>query len=490
MDAYQAEIELIRSIVGKRFSIYEVRVRPEMVSLYVRVDRSTLDTQFDHLRHEMMEKKYIPLIVKEDGEYVIHVQKRRDMKYKSVKVNAILLCVTIMTTIIAGMYNWAGYEGTEFFSMRTLLFGTIFFAFPLMSILSVHELGHYFTARKHKVHASLPFFIPSVPPLGTFGAFISMRDPIPDRKSLLDIGISGPICGLLVAIPVAIAGIYLTSVSATPVPENIGDVPAVVYGVPLLYQFLLLFMPMPGEFLLHPTAFAGWVGLFVTALNLLPAGQLDGGHIARAALGDRAKYVSYGAIMFMFFLGMFYFGWAIIAVLILMLGARHPPPLNDITGLDMPRKWAGVAAAVILLLCFVPIPATNIEPVRDFEFTSYEDPSKVITGQDIYLDIPAGSFDVFVFVVNNTGNTFANITLKLGSATENLRNSGWMIYFLSSGTGLDNVTLLLNSSESQTVSIYIEPPPSLTRPGPHAIDIDGVMVNGPTKFLTVRVRIQ
>src|SRR6266511_93564 len=222
------------------------------------------------------------------------------------------------------------YTGEPILSAASIGYGSLFFSLPLLTILGSHEMGHYLVAKRYKVQASLPFFLPSLPPLGTLGAFISLRDPIPNRRALLDIGVSGPLVGFAIAIPVTLAGLALSTASPSLPPSVAGE----QIQASLLFNFLSLFFPLPDSFVMHPLAFAGWVGLFVTAINLLPAGQLDGGHVARALLGSRQLYLSWSAILILFGLSLFYPGWFLFGFLIFILGVRHPPPLNDLTRLD------------------------------------------------------------------------------------------------------------------------------------------------------------
>ena len=308
-----------------------------------------------------------------DKGYVVVVTHLPKITPRSVQVNIALLILTIITTTITGSTLWMGYQGEAFsdsfldtmitatFTPEFVLNGALFFSLPLMVILGTHELGHYFMSRHYGVNASLPFFIP-IPPgisvLGTMGAFISMREPMPNKKALFDIGIAGPIAGLVMAIPVTIIGFLLTE----PVEHiyTAGHGPNVGIGFPFLFQILYtLFTPDGG---LHPTAFAGWVGLFVTALNLLPAGQLDGGHVARALMGEKSKYLSYTTLTIMILVGSFlYPAWLILGILIMFLGAYHPPPLNDLADLDVKRKAMGVFSIVLLVLCFTPQPIIPLE---------------------------------------------------------------------------------------------------------------------------------
>jgi membrane-associated protease RseP (regulator of RpoE activity) len=191
------------------------------------------------------------------------------------------------------------------------------------------------------------------------GALISMREPIPDRRSLLDIGIAGPISGFLVAIPVLIIGLHLSDFIA------IADIPE---GAPILGDniFILLLseimFDIPSQYTinLHPTAFAGWVGLLITAINLLPAGQLDGGHVARAVLKENHRYASFATVLFLAGLTFFGFGnWLILLLLLIFLiGTQHPPPLNEYISLDAKRKALALLALIIFILSFTPTPVS------------------------------------------------------------------------------------------------------------------------------------
>jgi len=221
-------------------------------------------------------------------------------------------------------------------------------------------------ARRRHLDASLPYFMPVPPPfiLGTLGAFVSIREPFPDKKALFDVGAAGPLAGFAASIPIALAGLYL-SVHAPVVPVTYCGVTvlgtsygSLLIGTPLFWYIFSLFLPA-GLVNLHPLALASWVGLLVTAINLLPAGQLDGGHIFRALFGERARFVSYAAVFLLFALGLFYVGWIFFGILILFLGLRHPPPLNDISPLGTRRYLVGALVVAILLTGFVVIPLST-----------------------------------------------------------------------------------------------------------------------------------
>ena len=217
-------------------------------------------------------------------------------------------------------------------------------------------MGHYLISKRHKLDTSLPFFIPVPPPfiLGTLGALIHTREPIPNRKALLDVGISGPIFGFIVAIIVSVIGLFLMQINPVYAISN-GEEITVMY--PLLLQGLSNFFTIPENTIMHPTLFAGWVGFFLTAVNLLPIGQLDGGHVMRALLKDKQKYASWIIVILIFGLSFLYTGWLIFAFIILFLiGTSHQPPLNEYSPLDTKRKILGIIALVIFIVCFAPIP--------------------------------------------------------------------------------------------------------------------------------------
>jgi membrane-associated protease RseP (regulator of RpoE activity) len=228
------------------------------------------------------------------------------------------------------------------------------FSLPLMTILLAHELGHYFACRYYDIDASLPYFLPAPTPIGTLGAFIRIRSPIYSRRALFDVGIAGPLAGFAMLVPALAAGIALSKV--IPGIAEQGDL---VFGVPVL-QRLFEWMMFPGvpssSILLHPVARAAWVGILATALNLLPIGQLDGGHIMYAFAGDKHKLLSRFFVLVLVVLGVFYSRtWLVWAVLLFFFALRHPA-IYDFHKLDGGRVALGLVAAVILILTFTLVP--------------------------------------------------------------------------------------------------------------------------------------
>lgn len=275
------------------------------------------------------------------------------------RLQILLFLLTFLTTLVAGSLL-AG--GNPLARPGDLLLG-LMFAVPLLSILGVHELGHYTAARRNRVEVTPPYFIPAPPvglSIGTFGAFIKIRSPLPHRDALLEIGAAGPIAGALVAIPVLFIGMAMSEVRKV--------LPAggfqIRLGEPLLLQAATFLrfgrIPEGYDVVLHPVAFAGWIGLFVTALNLIPSGQLDGGHIAYALFGGRYERVARLVPLALFPLALLWPGWLLWAALLLFLGTRHPRPVFDEIPLSPGRRTIGAAAGVLFLLCFTPAPFTVV----------------------------------------------------------------------------------------------------------------------------------
>jgi len=368
----EENVQELRQVVEKYFHVYDVRAEDSM-AFFIDLPSDEEETmhRFNHLLNALKARNLVPILRMINGEYVIMVAYKPPVKGKPRWVNISLFITTIFTTMLSGSLLFIeGNGGTfgdlvkEMFSPGNLFQGLVFFSIPLMAILGIHELGHYFASKRHGVAASLPFFIPLPPnpilPLGTMGAVISMREPIPDRRTLLDIGVAGPIAGFIVSIPVLIAGLALSStVSLSELPQG-----SVMLGDNLLILIFskLMFNVPPGYTIsLHPTAFAGWVGLLVTAINLLPAGQLDGGHVARAVLREKHRYISFATIIMlaaMTFLGVG--NWLLmLLLLVFLLGTEHPPALNEYISLDFKRKILALLALLIFILSFTPMPVST-----------------------------------------------------------------------------------------------------------------------------------
>lgn len=268
---------------------------------------------------------------------------------------AVLFLVTIVTTVIAG----ALYRGAHILSNPAELAQGVPFSASLLLILGTHELGHFIASRRHGVSTTLPIFIPGppIPPMiGTFGAVIRIKSPITTKKALVDIGAAGPLSGFVVAVFVTAIGLRLSAV----VPKSM-LAGSLGLGSSLLFQLLTWLMIGPlgqgRDIFLHPVAFAGWIGMFVTAMNLLPIGQLDGGHLVYALLGRRHRKFSMAMIAALLLLGVFTWpGWFIWAALIMIIGIWHPPVEDQHLPLDRRRKVISVCTILVFILTFMPTP--------------------------------------------------------------------------------------------------------------------------------------
>jgi membrane-associated protease RseP (regulator of RpoE activity) len=270
-------------------------------------------------------------------------------------INLLLFLATVGTVVLGGALQ-EGYNPLE--HPPIALLSGVPFAVALLSILGTHELAHFLVARARGMRATLPYFIP-IPfhPLGTFGAVIKMESPIKDRKMLFDVGIAGPLAGLVISIIALVVGLRLSEITALPP----GDASVMPLGTGILVDWItdLVLGPLPDEVMviLHPIAFAGWFGIFITAMNLIPISQLDGGHIGYAFFGHAHRWVVALIFLGMLLLGLFWTGWLFWGFFIFIFGGlRHPPPLNDITPLDTKRKLLAILAFALLFLLGTPRP--------------------------------------------------------------------------------------------------------------------------------------
>src|SRR3990170_2232778 len=299
------------------------------------------------LRERMRPFGYTPFLQGDRQTARIQALPLADVEMKTnLPLHVGLFLATLFTTLLAG----ALMEGVNPLVNPLGLVAGVPFSFTLLAILGTHEFGHYFAARHHGMAVTLPYFIPAPPPFpaGTLGALIRMKSPVRDRDALFDVAVAGPLAGGVVAIPPLLLGLSLSRV--IPVPET-GS--TIYLGNSLLTQLLewMVVGPLPpgSDIFIHPVGLAGWFGLFVTALNLFPVGQLDGGHIAYALFGRAHARVSQVTIVVLALLGYFSVNWLVWAVLLLVLmGIRHTPPLDDITPLDPRRRWLGYFALLLL----------------------------------------------------------------------------------------------------------------------------------------------
>ncbi len=479
------ELERIRSAVAVHFPVYETRVGPQSLLLAVHTDPASLQEKFDQLRQELWALGYIPLLRHEMGEDFIEVVRKPKVGRSRIWINLLLLAGTFATTVFAGALIYLTYVGAPGLTVVDFEYGALYFAAPVMMILGLHETAHYVMARRRHLDASLPYFIPVPPPFlfGTLGAFVSIREPFPDKKALFDVGVAGPLAGFVASIPVALAGLFL-SIHSPVIPANYcgPSILGTTYGNLLIgtsffWYFLSLFVPVT-LVSLSPLALAGWVGIFVTAINLLPAGQLDGGHVFRALFGDRARFVSYAVVIMLFALGLFYTGWLFFAILVLLLGPRHPPPLNDVTPLGAPRFSVGALALAILVSGFVIVPLA-VPPGSVGLSSTVAYPSSLPPGAVVAADIAvaidngdpvAHGYLVSASVTNVSvaGPNSTTIYLTGASFTSWAANSSWS-FRLPQGT----VVNLTGSSVSLPSSDFI----TVNATGSHTATVEVVYTN-------------
>jgi membrane-associated protease RseP (regulator of RpoE activity) len=279
-------------------------------------------------------------------------------------LNGLLLALTIGTTFLVGVDWSAGFYGPAagggparpFREPRVLLLAAAYTA-VLLIILGAHEMGHYRACRRNGLSATLPFFIPAPTLIGTMGAFIRIRSPITDRRTLFDVGASGPLAGFALAIPALAIGLALSRIVPALPPGQ-----SIVFGEPLLVKILgaLILGPVAAgsDVLLHPLAFAGWVGLLVTAMNLFPIGQLDGGHVLYALAGRRARIAGWSFLVLLTALGVFFWaGWLLWALLVfLVIRTKHPPLWDETSPLGRKRLILSILLLAVFLLSFTPAP--------------------------------------------------------------------------------------------------------------------------------------
>jgi len=312
------------------------------------------------LRRRLERFGMLPFFSREDGGIVIRctpARRRKEIRRRALPF--FLFLATVVSTLIVGALM-SGIPGGALLARPGRLIKGAPFSFTLLVILACHEFSHYFVSRRHGIRTSLPYFIPFPNLLGTMGAVIISRSPFTDRKSLFDVGIAGPLASFFLSLGAIILGFSGTTIAPVPVPLDPG--PSIQLGNSLLISalFSLRFGPLPAgsDFFLGPVGFAGWVGLFVTALNLLPMGQLDGGHISYALFGRRHDLISRGVMLALAVFGLLASSplWIFIALLVAVFGPRHGPPLDDITPLNPARRWLAVLAFLILAVCFIPVP--------------------------------------------------------------------------------------------------------------------------------------
>ncbi|MGB9765322.1 MAG: site-2 protease family protein [Candidatus Saccharicenans sp.] len=284
-------------------------------------------------------------------------------------VNLVLFILTVVSTYFVGFLWGINYllaekgalPEVEIWNFKllfnpTLVELSLIYSISLLGILLGHELGHYLSCRKYGIQATLPYFIPAPTLIGTLGAFIRIKSPFTRREELFEVGANGPLVGFFLSMPALFIGLIFSRVIPALPKES-----SILFGEPLLLKIFSRIILGPisenQDLILHPLAVAGWVGLLVTSFNLFPVGQLDGGHIFYALFGEKSKKISMLVVAILGFLGIFYWaGWLIWALLILLVGLKHPPVIEELQPLSLKRKITADLIVIIFILSFIPAP--------------------------------------------------------------------------------------------------------------------------------------
>lgn len=316
---------------------------------------------FDWLSEQFAPLGFTPVLRKDaDGEHDVVVAMPGQFAGASQRIGvaAVLFAATVLSVVYVGALLSADVYATSL----NLLDG-IPYAVSLLAILMAHEMGHYVVGRRLRAPLSLPYFLPlPVPPLGTLGAVITMSGPVRNRRHLLAIAAAGPLAGLVVAIPVLLIGLSMSTVQPLPTTgEFMAEGNSLLY---LALKFITFGQLLPSnglDVVISPIAFAGWAGILITGLNLIPAGQLDGGHIVYALVGARyARYVLYAVLAALAVLAFFWQGWLLWMVLIFLFGRTRLAPLDEITELTTPQKVLAAAMLVLFFVVFTPVPLSVV----------------------------------------------------------------------------------------------------------------------------------
>ncbi len=341
------DFEKLTSIVSAEFQLEECLIEKMVPTYYLKQPQETKQA-FLKLLKNLETMNLIVLLRRKNGRIVLKIVPKPPTKPSNIMVNWILFFATIGTTFLTG-YMLSG-------DLTNPLVGGATFTIAIMAILGTHEMGHKLTADKKGIEATPPYFIPGPPPIfgilgiGTFGAVIMQKSLPPNKDALFDVGASGPIVGFILAVIVSIVGLLYSPMLKMP-PEGINGLPA-----PLIFELFAIFVVQlqPNHYvLLHPVAFAGWVGMIITMLNLLPAAMLDGGHVARSLVGEKTR----NALTFLSILLLILVGFWPMAFLVLFISMyKHPGPLDDVSSLSASRKLLTIVLIVIFVFSFPILP--------------------------------------------------------------------------------------------------------------------------------------
>ena len=385
------ENEVLTNFVARVFRIDDMTIMDPQKGFIMRYRGGLLNEDsaeaYDQLAESLSQYRITPLFRMEGDAQVIYLApKQPDPRSTKVSTNVILFVLTVFTVMMAGVEIPAELctdFGRSILYMIVNIFKGWPFALSLLGILLAHEFGHYLMSRYHKTPATLPYFIPfPFSPLGTLGAAILMRGTPKNKRILFDIGVAGPLAGLIVAIPVLFYGLRTSTLEPIALTQcgislegnsllyliakyvtfgQLLPAPIAPQGISYWIKFFFTGQPIPIgglDVFINPVAFAGWAGILVTALNLIPAGTLDGGHVVYGLFGDKAKEAFPYIIGLLVLMGFFWTGWWLWAALLFWLGRVNAQPLDQITTLDPGRRLLAFVALIIFVLVFMPVPFT------------------------------------------------------------------------------------------------------------------------------------
>jgi membrane-associated protease RseP (regulator of RpoE activity) len=342
----QADFEKITPLVASEFQIQEALMEHGIPTYYLTWPQETKQA-FLRLLKNLEEMKLIAFLRKVDGRIVLKVVPKPPVKPSNPRTNWIMLLATVFTTFITGYFLLPAEAG-----MNPFVSGIIFSA-SILTVLGIHEMGHKLTANKKKIDATSPYFIPGPPPLGTLGAVIMQKSLPPNRDALFDVGANGPIAGFIIALIFSTIGMMLLIPGEIPPGDSLVPVSWIILirGFSGLNLIPPIVSPNTGWYM-HPLTYAGWAGMVVTMLNLLPAAMLDGGHVARSATAsDKQRFIlTFASVAILLLAGTEFVIMAFLIVFMSMF--KHPGPLDDVSGLSRNRKLLTFALIAFFILAF------------------------------------------------------------------------------------------------------------------------------------------
>jgi hypothetical protein len=329
--------EKVQELVETEFEIEESFVDHNIPTFHIKYSENSKEA-FLRLMQRLEALEALPVLRQEGKKVVLQVLPKPEITPNKNLVNIVLFFATLGTVFFSGyLYSSSIFDG-------------ILFTIAIMAILGSHEMGHKLLADKHNVEATYPYFIPGLPPIGTFGALIRQKALPPNKDALFDIGFTGPITGFIIAVIITIIG---AQISVVVPPDPSMEVIPITEVYPLIYRWIYQIFPpsTSGVITQHPVAFAGWVGMVITMLNLVPSGMFDGGHVARSLMSNRMhQIVSYGGIILLAII------WWPMAILALFFSAtKHPGPLDDVSTLTKSRKLGAIGLIAVFVLSVVPM---------------------------------------------------------------------------------------------------------------------------------------